>query len=205
MTSPGSDGLSIEFYQFFWADIKDLLVNSLNEGFEHNEMSNTQRQAIIRLLHKKGDKTNLENWRPISLLNYDYKIAASALVKRLQGVISDLISHDQVGYIKGRSLAENIRLIEDVFYYVQNYSSKGIALLSDFKKAFDCLSWDFLNECLRIFGFKNGFCQWVSTLYSNISSSVNVNGWLTEKINITRGVRQGCPLSALLFILAAEV
>ena len=78
-------------------------------------MSNTQRQAIIRLLHKNGDKTNLENWRPISLLNYDYKIAASVLVKRLQGVISELISHDQVGYIKGRSLAENIRLIEDVF------------------------------------------------------------------------------------------
>ena len=51
----------------------------------------------------------------------DYKIAASVLVKRLQGVISELIFHDQVGYIKGRSLAENIRLIEDVFYYVQNY------------------------------------------------------------------------------------
>ena len=77
------------------------LVNSLNEGFEHNEMSNTQtRQAIIRLLHKKGDNTNLENWRRISLLNYDYKIAASVLVKRLQGVILELISHDQVGYYK---------------------------------------------------------------------------------------------------------
>ena len=203
--SPGSDGLSIEFYQFFWAEIKDLLVNSLNEGFEHNEMSNTQKQAIIKLLYKKGDKTDLGNWRPISLLNYDYKIAASVLSNRLQGVISELISRDQVGYIKGRSLAENIRLIEDVFYYVQNYSFKGIALLSDFKKAFDCLSWDFLKECLHIFGFKKEFCHWVSTLYSNISSCVNINGWLTETINISRGVRQGCPLSALLFILAAEI
>ena len=203
--SPGSDGLGIEFYQYFWEDIKDVLVNSLNEGFEHNEMSYTQRHAIIRLLHKKGDKTNLENWRPISLLNYDYKIATAVLARRLQGVISELISHDQVGYIKGRSLAENIRMIEDLFYYVRNFSFKGIALLSDFKKAFDCLSWDFLKECLHLFGFKSDFCQWVSTLYSNISSSVNVNGWLTEKISITRGVRQGCPLSALLFILAAEI
>ena len=115
-------------------------------------MSSTQRQAIIKLLYKKGDKTDLENWRPISLLNYDYKITASVLSKRLQSVISELISHDQVGYIKGRSLAENIRLIKDIFYYVQNYSFKGIALLSDFKKAFDCLSWNFLNECLHIFG-----------------------------------------------------
>ena len=203
--APGSDGFGIEFFISFWPDIKDLLINSLNEGFQNKELSNTQRQAIIKLLHKKGDKTNLENWRPISLLNYDYKIAASVLSKRLQRVISTLISHDQVGYIKGRSLAENVRLIEDIFFYVQNYSFKGIAMLSDFRKAFDRLRWDFLHECLCRFGFQQEFRRWVFTLYSNIYSSVNVNGWLTEKINITRGVRQGCPLSALLFILAAEI
>ena len=96
--TPGSDGLGIEFYTFFWPDIKDLFINALNEGFQNKELSNTQRQAIIKLLHKKGDKTNLENWRPISLLNYDYKIAASVLAKRLQRVISSIISRDQVGY-----------------------------------------------------------------------------------------------------------
>lgn len=203
--TPGSDGLNIEFYQFFWTEIKVLLVCSLNEGFQKNELSNTQRQAIIKLLYKKGDKSDLENWRPISLLNYDYKIAASVLAKRLQKVISTLVSRDQVGYIKGRSLAENIRLIEDLFYYIQNYSHRGIALLSDFRKAFDCLSWDFLFECLHIFGFKKDFCKWVSTLYTNIQCCVNVNGWLTETITLSRGVRQGCPLSALLFILAVEI
>ena len=203
--APGSDGLNIEFYQFFWTEIKVLLVNSLNESFENNELTNTQRQAIIKLLYKKGDRTNLENWRPISLLNYDYKIAASVLAKRLQRVISTLISSDQVGYIKGRSLAENVRLIEDIFYYVKTYRTRGIALLSDFRKAFDCLSWDFLFECLRMFGFKDDFCKWVSTFYTNIKSCVNVNGWLTEEINISRGVRQGCPLSALLFILTVEI
>ena len=203
--APVSDGLNIEFYHFLGTEVKCLLVNSLNEGFENNELSNTQRQAIIKLLHKKGDQTNLENFRPISLLNYDYKIAASVLTKRLQKVIPTLISSDQVGYIKGRSLAENIKLIEDIFYYVQNHSDKGLAFLTDFRKAFDCLSWDFLFECLRKFRFKIYFCRWVNTLYTNVKSSVNVNGWLTKQINITRGVRQGCPLSALLFILAAEV
>ena len=156
----------LSFTIFFWAEIKVLLLHSLNEGLEH-ELSNTQRQANIKLLYKMGDKSNLENWRPISLLNYDYKIAASVLAKRLQSVISTLISSDQVGYINGRSLAENIRLIEDIFY-VKNYTNRGITLLSDFRKAFDCLSWDFLFECLHLFGFKvifaNGFLHCIQML-----------------------------------------
>ena len=125
--SPGSDGFNIEFYQTFWTEIKVLLVPALNESFDCNELSNSQRLAVIKLLYKKGDKSRLDNWRPISLLNYDYKIAASVIAQRLQKVIPTLISDDQVGYIKGRSITENVRLIEDIFYYVKNHAYEGIA------------------------------------------------------------------------------
>ena len=70
--SPGSDGLNAEFYKCFWADLKCMLIDSLNEGFAKQELSESQKQAVITLLHKKGDKRLVDNWRPISLLHIDY-------------------------------------------------------------------------------------------------------------------------------------
>ena len=77
--SPGSDGLSVEFYKCFWEDIKHIVIDSLNEGYEKKQLSCTQSQGILTLLYKKGDKKLLDNWRPISLLNIDYKLAARIL------------------------------------------------------------------------------------------------------------------------------
>ena len=83
-------------------------------------MSQSQRQGILTLLFKKGDKRVLDNWRPISLLNTDYKILARVLSQRLQRVIQKLVSSDQTGYIKGRSAANNLRLVQDVIGYWKN-------------------------------------------------------------------------------------
>ena len=82
--SPGLDGLTVEFYQTFWFKIEKLVINSLNEGFLKNELSVTQKQGVLSLLYKKGDPENIENWRPITLLNTDYKILTRILAKRLQ-------------------------------------------------------------------------------------------------------------------------
>ena len=133
---PGSDGLSFEFYKMFWSYIKDLLLESLNEGYKKGTLSDSQRHALLTLLYKKGDKRNLDNWRPISLLNADYKIAARALAKRLQNVIPNIISFDQMGYIKNRSAAENIRLVQDLLDFCSYTNIPGIFSFSGFKKSF---------------------------------------------------------------------
>ena len=85
--TPGLDGIPIEFYQTFWLEIKNILLSALNECFAFGEMSDTQKTGIITMIYKKGDHRNLENWRPISLLNCDYKILAAILAARLQSVI----------------------------------------------------------------------------------------------------------------------
>ena len=82
--APGCDGLSPEFYKYFWPDIKTLLIDSLNEGYYRGELSESQKQSILTLIFKKGDRKLLDNWRPISLLNTDYKIIARVLSQRLQ-------------------------------------------------------------------------------------------------------------------------
>ena len=101
----------------FWSDVKYLVVESLNEAYTQGELSESQKQGVLTLLYKKGDKRNLDNWRPISLLNTDYKIIARVMSHRLQKVLHKIISCDQTGYIKGRSASDNLRLVQDIIDY----------------------------------------------------------------------------------------
>ena len=101
--TPGSDGLTVEFYKLFWQEIRIPVFNSIVYAFESGKMSTEQRRGIISLIPKKtSDRLQLKNWRPITLLNTDYKILTKTLALRLQKSISDLIFTDQTGYIKRR-------------------------------------------------------------------------------------------------------
>ena len=111
--APGTDGLPAEFYKVFWNDISDLFLNSINYAYRSSQLSVTQRRGIIKLIPKKDAEPNLiKNWRPISLINCDYKIAAKAIADRFKQVIPNIINYDQTGFLKGRFIGENIRLID---------------------------------------------------------------------------------------------
>ena len=182
------------------------MVKSFNYGFHKGELSISQRQSIIRLIPKKNKNLlYLKNWRPISLLNVDYKIASKALALRLKKVLSAVINNTQTGYVEGRFISENIRLISDILNFTVDQDMEGIALFIDFEKAFDSLEWEYLFKALDTFQFGPDFKTWVKTLYTNISSCIINNGFASESFTLKRGVRQGCPLSGLLFILAAEL
>ena len=142
--TPGSDGISVEFYKVFWDKIKMYLIESYDYSFEHDLLSIEQKRALLLLIPKgTKDKRLLKNWRPISLLNVDYKILAKVLATRLQKVISYVISSDQVGYIRGRYIGDNIRIMLDILEMTKNEVDPGIMVMVDFEKAFDTVSWDF--------------------------------------------------------------
>ena len=152
--SPGSDGFPIEFYKFFWADIKEYVIDSIIFAIEHGELSIEQKRAILSLIPKKGKNIrSLKNWRPISLLNTDYKIIAKVLANRLQSVLPHIISPDQSGYLKGRNIGNNLRNILDIIEYTKEFNIEGMIIFVDFEKAFDTVQWDFLQKCLLIFNF----------------------------------------------------
>ena len=146
----------------------------------------------------------LNSTRPhvITYTNCDYKIATKAIANRIKRVIPKLINNDQTGFLKGRFIGENIRLIDSVINYDQQIP--GLLLFIDFEKAFDSLEWAFINHTLQYFNFGPSLTNWIRTFYNNIESCVLNNGWSSNFFNLQRGVRQGCPLSPYLFILSVE-
>ena len=119
--SPGSDGITTEFYKIFWNDIKTYLIQSFNFSLQNGELTDLQKQGVITLLPKSGKNYFiLDNWRPISLLNVDYKIATKAIADRLKQILPSIISSQQTGFIKGRYIGENVRLLFDILDYVND-------------------------------------------------------------------------------------
>ena len=123
------------------------MVDSLNYAFKFGELSNSQKQAIITLIKKKGkDKRMIKNWRPISLINVDAKIASKTLAKRLEKVLPEIIHSNQNAFVKRRSLFDAIRTIDDVMEYTKEKELSGILVAIDFEKAFDTFSFDFFDK-----------------------------------------------------------
>ena len=202
--SPGVDGLPAEFYLKFWDILGDDLVNVFNECFEIGQLSLTQCTGAITLLYKKGDVLNTANWRPITLLCCDYKIATKALCNRLLNVIGLVVSPDQSCGIPGRFMGENVRLLQDICDYSHDEAIPAAIISLDQEKAFDRVEWQFMEKVLVKMGFGPSFRKWIGLMYSCVYSKVIVNGHLTEAFPVSRGVRQGCPLSPLLYVLVAE-
>ena len=120
-------------------------MGSLNAAYEVGELSISQRRGVITLIPKdESDLVDLQNWRTITLLNTDYKIASKPLARRIETILPKLIHPDQTGFIKGRYIGENLRLINDVMEYTKMEELSDVLISLDFKKAFDTLEWQFI-------------------------------------------------------------
>ena len=136
--SPGSDGLSTNFYKKYWHLIGPHVVASLNFAFRSGSLSTEQSRGVISLILKPGKESDkLENYRPITLLNTDYKIGAKALATRLKSCNTSLIGPIQSGFLKGRFIGENIRYVLDCIEFTADNNIPGFLLFVDFQKAFD--------------------------------------------------------------------
>ena len=119
--TPGNDGIPIEFYKRCWPLISEPFIQCINECFEKGEMSCSQKQAVITLIEKKGkDGSFLDNWRPISLVNVDAKIMSKAIATRIKNLLSNIIHHNQTGFIDDRYIGETVRSIFDIMDFTAN-------------------------------------------------------------------------------------
>ena len=149
---------------------------------------------VITLIEKKGrDKRLVKNWRPISLMSVDTKIASKVLALRMNKVTPNSINYDQTAYVKGRFIGESIRIIDDIllFYHADKENLDGMLFAADMKMAFDFLEHAFIFATLAEVGLGKDYTQWIETLLYNGSSCIMNNGFSTGYFSLERGARQG--------------
>ncbi|CAG2225931.1 unnamed protein product [Mytilus edulis] len=203
--SPGTDGLTTEFYCKFYDCLRNILCHVYNSIYDENILSRSMRAGVLSLIYKKkGDRRILKNYRPISLLQVDYKILARIMANRFKKVLPTIISENQTCCIIGRDISNNIANVRDIITLVENDELEGYIVKIDQEKAFDRESHEFIFKTLKKFGFGDVFIKWIEIFYTRINSCVKCNGFLTPYFCVDNGIRQGCPISALLYVLAAE-
>ena len=202
--SPGLDGFPVEFYKKYWDKIKDLFMNYIKE-VKNLGLGNARNVSVIKLIYKKtGEIYLLTNYRPISLINVDIKIITKVLAERLKFALPQIIHSTQTA-VYGRRIDQNIHMVRDLIEMANRDDDTAAFIFLDQEKAFDRVNHKFLFKTMEAFGIGNTFIKWVSTIYSNANSVLGINGHFSEQIPLNRGVRQGCPLSALLYVLVIEV
>ena len=204
--SPGADGLTAAFYKKFFSLFGQDFTNMINHCRKDvHKLPESQRLGLIRLICKDiAHAIELMFYRPISLINYDYKIVAKILANRLKYVLKDIISVDQTCSIPGRTIFDNVHLMRDIFEFSEHKQIECAVLSLDKVKAFDRVSHHYMYRVLKKFGFGPDFIEWVQLLYNDIESSVIINGLITKSFKVQRSVRQGCPLSMCLYVCQSE-
>lgn len=204
--SPGCDGFTANFYKHCGVLLKDPFLFMLKEATESMTFPPTMKQGIITLIPKPDkDPKILDNFRPITLLNTDYKIVTLIYANRLKIFLHKIISDSQSGFMKGRSIHNNIRLVLDLLDYRHLIEDDGFIFFIDFYKAFDSIEHLFIFNCLKLFGFGDKFQNIIKSLYENSNSSFFLLCGTSARFPIDRGIKQDCPISPFLFIITTEM
>ena len=202
--APGIDGLGIEFYKMTFNVIKNELLDVLNVMLRERFIPRKIKTGLIKLIHKGGDECDIETYRPITLLNLDYKILSKIIDERLKPILDKVLHNSQ--YAKKSSSIKNMNnLIRDITDDMQDQSVDSFLLQVDFCKAFDSISHEFLNICLKKMGFPDTFIQMLYAFDKNATSKLLINGHLSKIIKLECGARQGDPLGMDKFIIVLNV
>ena len=203
---PGLDGIPIELYQEMIEDIKHPVHNVILKSIREKELSNSAKKGIISLLEKSGkDQLKINSWHPLSLLGCDFKIFTKILANRLSIVTPYIIHEDQSGFLKNRYIAQNLVNLSTVMEVANKEKMEAVIVAIDFEKAYDTVNWRALYLTLRAFGFGPNFIDMIKVSQQNIESAIINNGNRSDFFDISRGLRQGCPLSCLLFDCIVEI
>ncbi|XP_073139125.1 uncharacterized protein [Henckelia pumila] len=201
----GPDGFSSVFFQSCWDFVQHDVMDAVLDFFRGSLMPQGFTATTITLIPKVEGAQAWTDFRPISLCNVSNKIISKLLYSRLRSVVGRLVSQSQSGFVPGRMIADNILLAHELTHSL-NLPARGgnVILKLDMAKAYDRVQWSFLLDVLRRFGFSEQVVRMVRACISFCKFSVNVNGTPAGFFASSRGLRQGDPLSPLLFILGAE-
>jgi ribonuclease HI/exonuclease III len=215
--APGCDGIPNEFWKHELErhkkmkkagdtrpNIARLMKIVLTDIEIHGPIDEKFAEGRMSLLYKKKDIRNIENYRPVTLLNTDYKIYTTILTEKLKEVAPLIVNKDQAGFMPKRSIYDQTKLLELVIKLSENKHTNGMIMALDQEKAYDRIDHAYLWRTMRAFGIPKSFINKVRRLYGKAETAIRLNGCTTDAFRVERGVRQGDPLSCLLYNIAIE-
>ncbi|GMI90398.1 hypothetical protein HRI_002709100 [Hibiscus trionum] len=202
--APGPDGFNWNFFKHFLPQVKPYVMNFMSNLFEGRPIDKSFNESFIALIPKTDNPVKMEEFRPISLVSSVYKIAAKLLANRLGNVIGEIIGEKQFAFVKGRQILDCALIANELIHDMQHRKKRAVILKADFNKAYDSIDWLFLDKVMDNMGFGTKWRKWINWCISSPTVSILVNGTPSNKFKIKRGLRQGCPLSPLLFNLVGE-
>ena len=203
--SPGMDGITAKFYKHFSNEIAPILLEVYDSWKQLGIIGISPRTGVISVIYKKGDKKDTANYKPISLLNLDYKIFTTILKNRMQKTLDNIIRENQTAALKNRTILHTLSTIRDIIDVSNKLNNNFSVISHDFLMAFDRLDWNFIYKALEKIGYGKNFLHLIKICYNNIQSKLKIHGLLSDPFTLSRGVHQSFPLSMLLYVIAAEV
>eukprot|EP00253_Pinus_taeda_P033845 PITA_33845 len=202
--APGPDGFTINFYKACWHIIKQKVWDVVGDSRRSGSILKSINSTFIAII-PKGERANTtEKFRPIALCNVIYKTVSKVIANRLKPILLGIISEEQSGYVEGRQILDNILLAQEMIHTLHSRKETGMLMQLDLSKAYDKVSWRYLEAILEAFGFCRQWISWVLALIKSSRFFILVNGAPSEPFSPSRGIRQGDPLSPFLFVILME-
>jgi len=199
--SPERDDVGLDFFKVVWEDIAGYMRTLFTQMLRDRQLSERQKQEVIVCIPKNARPHTPEDYRPITLLNTDYKILARLIAARMRPILAELVHPSQYCGVLGNTIFDAVATVRDAIAYAETTRCPLCVVSLDFKQAFDRISHTYLLTVLRSYGFGAGFIECIRMMYGNTTTVIQVNRHISTPIPIQCGVRQGCPLSMILFVL----
>jgi hypothetical protein len=203
-STSGWDGISFGVIRNYWGIVSPLLLKMTNEMFREGELTETFKMGLIKLIPKKGDARNVEDWRPITLLNCGYKII-SGVANRLEKFLPKIIGRAQKGFLKSKSIHTCILNVTSCVAQSRNNGEGMGVLCVNFSKAFDSLEHEAILACLSFFNFGKFMIKMVATILKDRKARIIVDDGYSDTFGILRGTPQGDRSSPYIFIICIEI
>lgn len=167
------DGFTAAFYQQYWEDIKDELMQEISGLFTSEGLDRQHNRTQLCLIPKVYPPTGMTQFRPIALCNVSYKVFSKVLVNRLKQHLSNIISENQNAFIPGRVISDNIVIAHEIFHSLKSRTRQAtsyMAVKTDITKAYDRLEWEFLEKTMRYMGFSRRWIQWIMSCVTTVTT-----------------------------------
>ncbi|KAF7826284.1 Transposon TX1 uncharacterized 149 kDa protein [Senna tora] len=191
--APGPDGFNVRFYRKYWDIVKNDVMSMLSSFFHDGSLSDQLNRSYITLIPKTNAPQSFKDFRPICLANVSYKLATKVLCNRLKSFLPYLIAPNQSAFLKGRIISDNIMLATELMHKIKSTKSGKsgwCALKLDIQKAYDKLSWNFIEAVLRRMKFPQVWNAYFSQCIKAVTYQLLLNGSITERFTPSCGIRQ---------------